>query len=169
MGLFDFMRRGPIQVEQRDQSVAAFLTDRYARGSDSGVNVTPETALTAPAVFRCVSLISNTMSTVDLQLFEQTANGKMAITDHPVSHLVSVAPNPEQTAPQFWSTMWAHHELRGNAYAEIVRDRGGAPLELRILMPNQMEVGRDKGEKFYKYTLANGASYVQAGGHPAHV
>jgi HK97 family phage portal protein len=107
-----------------------FLDAVFGPMSASGARVTDQTALGVATVFSCVSLLSRVMSTLPLKLYERDGEERTELPTHPVAMLLSVRPNPEQTAADVRGALMANLALRGNAYAVIVRDRVGRPAQL---------------------------------------
>ncbi|HEU5018359.1 MAG TPA: phage portal protein, partial [Pseudolabrys sp.] len=100
------------------------------------------------AVFACVQVISETVGTLPLRVHRVQGDGvRSASTAHPVARLFADEPNSLQTPPEFIETMTAHCLLRGNAYAEIVFDNRGAPIELIPLYPDHVAVLRIPGTR----------------------
>ena len=60
-------------------------------------------------------------------------------------------PNAWMTPAEFLSTMVVNRMLRGNAYAQIVRDASGEPIALVPLSPDQMELSVSKEGEYYTY------------------
>lgn len=107
--------------------------------SNSGMNVTDETALRVTAVLSCVKVIAESISTLPLQVFERLPNGdKRAAAEHPVSTVLHLLASDETTAQSLRETLCAHVLLRGNAYAQIVRDGGGDVRELWPIPPGTL-------------------------------
>lgn len=126
----------------------------------SGVTVTPATAHTLAAVHACVRLKAQTLAGCSAHLFERyTAGGRQKRRNdtHPVARLLR-RPNGEMTEFQFWETMVAQLELRGNAYAEIERTGRGAPVGLWPIHPDQVQVGRIRGAVTYRVTRRGNGS-----------
>ena len=105
--------------------------------SESGSPVSPYIAENLSAVFACVQIISETVAALPPVVYRREGDGmKFAASNHPVARLFARQPNSLQTTPEFLEMMTAHVLLRGNAYAEIVRDARGAPIELIPLHPD---------------------------------
>ncbi len=127
----------------------------------AGQRVTPESAMRLAAVFACVRLISGALSNLPLQVMERRDdNVRLERSDLGVSGVLRRRPNRWQTPKQFKQTMTAHVLLRGNAFAQIVRSRGGI-IALYPLDPDRMEVaqGDDLGIR-YTYTRRSGSRVV---------
>jgi HK97 family phage portal protein len=114
---------------------AEWLLDIFNGGrTDSGMRVSEMTALQVGTVFACVNLISDGISSLPLQVYERSLEGKrlrkvLAFT-HYLYPLLSNSPNPEMTAATFFKTLMLHALMWGNAYAEIERDAAGRPKAL---------------------------------------
>jgi HK97 family phage portal protein len=141
------MRVPTIRLETR--AVTAKSGDPYLaeffgqRDTAAGVSVSTYAAENLSAVFGAVQIISETVATVPLVVYRAEGDGvRSADPQHPVARLFAGDPNGLQTAPEFLEQMTAHCLLRGNAYAEIVRDGRGAPVELIPLHPELVSVLR---------------------------
>lgn len=106
-----------------DEAWRAYLAGR-------GCAVTPKTAIQVAAVFRCVDLVSKTMASLPLHMYESTDTGKEKAKDHPLYNLVYALPNPHATAYEFWQMFVANLLLTKGGFAKIVRDRNGFIKEL---------------------------------------
>lgn len=83
------------------------------------------TALKTSAVFRCVDLLSKTMATLPLHLYEQDGDRKEYARDHRLYHLLLRLPNPYTTAYEFWQMFVTNLLLTKGAYARIKRNAHG--------------------------------------------
>lgn len=110
--------------------------------SESGVPVSPYLAENLSAVFAAVQIIAETVATLPLVVYRRTGDGRNSDPLHPVARLFARDPNSLQTPPEFIEMMTAHVLLRGNSYAEIVRDNRGAPVELIPMHPDHVSVLR---------------------------
>lgn len=91
----------------------AYNIHPYADGSGSQV------ILRLSAVWACVRLLAETISTLPIGLYERLANGDRRIaTEHPLYELLHNQPNADMTAQTFWEIVVASLLLRGNAFAE---------------------------------------------------
>ncbi|MDR2173653.1 MAG: phage portal protein [Burkholderiales bacterium] len=120
--------------------------------SESGKNVTIETSLTLSAVWACVRLLSETVSTLPIQIFERGKDGKSALKyDYPLYQILHDTPNADMSAVDFWCVMQASVELQGNAYALKLR-AGNDIIGLDPLKSEAMKVEREKsGALLYVY------------------
>jgi len=124
----------------------------------AGVTVTEEGALALPAVYACVRVLSETVASLPLIVYQRQTRGKTRAENHPLYRILHTQPNPEQTAMEFREMMTASLCLWGNAYAEIVRNGSGQTAELWPLRPDRMAVRRVRGQVEYEYAPGDGST-----------
>ncbi|MCB1510053.1 MAG: phage portal protein [Hyphomicrobiaceae bacterium] len=129
--------------EKRSASPSSWdlLSGRAGLESDAGIPVSPHLAENLSAVFGAVQIIAETVATLPFCVYRREREGVRQVDpSHPVARLLGREPNELQTPVEFIEMMTAHCLLRGNAYAEIVRDARGAPIELIPLHPDMVSV-----------------------------
>lgn len=117
----------------------------FAGGSltKAGQRVNPVTAL--ELVFDCVRVRSETLASLPLKLFRQdSAGNRTPAVDHPLYRIAFLQPHPELTSFEWRNMLNAHVDLRGNAYAQIVRNNGGDIVRLVPLHPDRVTVRRSE-------------------------
>lgn len=137
------------------------LTDQrlisYFGGEENhaGERVTVDTALTLDAVWACTRLVSQTIATLPLPLYERDGLGRSTVAStHPLYRVLHDKPNAEMTAVEFWQAMFACKLLWGNAYSEIVRGAGSRVVALLPMRPDRVQVTREiDGSLTYRYTF----------------
>lgn len=118
----------------------------------SGKTVNERTALQTTAVYACVRILSETIASLPLHVYQYTEGGKAKDTEHVLYTLLHDEPNPDMTSFVFRETLMSHLLIWGNAYSQILRDRSGQVIGLYPLLPDQMSVHRsEKGKLFYVY------------------
>jgi len=139
-------------------SPGAMLADWFAPATAAGVPVNERSALGVSAIYACVKVIAEDLASVPLVLFEKTgADSREEATTHPLFEILGHEANAEMDAGQFVETLTGHVLLRGNAYAEVVRDSStGRVLRLWPLHPDFVRPLRIKGELVYEVTPPNG-------------
>lgn len=138
------MKWNPFKREQRNNTPAydTYYSSLAAAAESSGVLVNTDTAESISAVYACVAAISETVGSLPLNLYEKTAKGREKATGQPLYRLLHDTPNDYQTALEFREQLQRHVLLRGNAYAEIVRDSAGRPEALLPVHPDRVTILR---------------------------
>lgn len=144
------------------------LTDTEAwgaiagRDAGAGMPVNAQTMLTLSAVWACARLISETIATLPLSMYERGASGKRVASQHSLHFIIHDQPNTETTAAVFWEAVVAAMLLRGNARAEKLMV-GGRVIGLMFLDPRRLWIGRGiSGKREYRYTESDGKQRVIA-------
>ena len=129
----------------------------FIGSSTSGKRVNEKTALQMTAVYSCVRILSETLASLPLHVYETTEVGSKKATNHALYNLLHNEPNNEMTSFIFRETLMTHLLLWGNAYAQIIRNGKGDVLGLYPLMPDKMNVDRDDSNTiFYEYLTSDG-------------
>lgn len=136
-----------------------WLVRHFYNPVHSGVSVTEMSSMRATAVFACVRLISGTIASLPLPVYQRIKpRGKERAPDHPLYKLLHDRPNPEISSYVWRQMGTAHKLLWGNAYSEIEYDNG-EPVALWPLPPWNVKVTRSgRGNRFYEVTDENGHS-----------
>ncbi len=111
-----------------------------------------DTALQVPAVYACSRLIAGVVASLPLMVYRNLGEGQRRVDRS--SRLWMVLhdrPNDVMTASDFWQAMILQLMLRGNAYAQIVRDSQGDLVSLWPMASDQMSVFLMDGKVVYKY------------------
>lgn len=121
--------------------------------SSSGKVVTADKAMRLSAVWACVRLLSESVSTLPLKVYERQADGSRKLAqNNPVYQVLCRRPNQEMTPSRFMLMTVASICLRGNAFIEK-RFIGSKLVALIPLLPQNMVVKRlDSGLLQYTYT-----------------
>lgn len=146
-----FRRIFGAKTEARSSSTWDRMRDGY---EVQDMPLTPPLAENLSGVFACVQIISETIASLPLLVYRtQPDGGRVEDPMHPVARLFYGDPNELQTAPEFLETMTSHCLLRGNAFAEIVRDGRGAPQAIIPLHPDRVAVERINGSNRLRYAV----------------
>lgn len=128
----------------------------FGKTSDTGEVVTTDKALTLSAVWACTRLISQTIATLPVSVYQRTPNGRRNRDDHQVARLLHSRPNADMTAVVFWESLIANALLQGNGFAEKKRI-GGRIVALDPLVPPRLRWQRlPNGQWEYQYTDDDG-------------
>lgn len=123
-------------------------------GVSSNVNVTEGNALkNSDIVYSCINLIASTIAKMPISLYEETAEGKVKISDE-VSYLLKTRSNETTSAIDFKQAMFANMLLWGNAYAYIETKRG-IPSNLIILDPSLTKLEKLNNKLFVITSIDN--------------
>jgi HK97 family phage portal protein len=119
------------------------------RTGNSPQSLQGDGALQIVAVFACVRVLSETIASLPLMIYERLDNGtKQPVRDHPlVSLLHTVGPNDIQTPFEFFEMGMGHQCLRGNSYAFIDRTVAGRINKLIPIHPDRCKIKLDNGNR----------------------
>lgn len=127
----------------------------------SGKSVTVDSALSLDTVWACVKLISETIASMPLKLYDGLGTNNAALArSHPLYPVLTVAPNADMTPMEFWGCMIGSLCLWGNGFAQIIRSTGGRVIALNPLRPDRMTVRRDLNTGELTYTYAWQGQYL---------
>jgi len=131
----------PVEITDAESWQAAFGPQ-----SVGGVSVNHGSMLTLSAVWACTRLVSQSIASLPLSMYERTSAGKRVATGHPLHALIHDQPNSWSSATVFWESIVATMLLRGTAYVERL-EFNGRLVGLRFLPHARLTCQR----------LANGA------------
>lgn len=126
----------------------------------AGIVLTNEQALSLSTVWACIDIISKNISHCRWNVYEQQAgqeNRRKLLFNDPRFYMLNTRPNPEMTAIALREALFFQAIPNGNAYAEIVKDRGGRVVQLWPLITERMTPRRTPDwELYYEYIQPNG-------------
>lgn len=140
------------------------LGDRTGKqtGSPTGSLVTgtaslnTDGALQISAVWACVDLLSRTIASLPLFVYEGEGGARKLARDTVLWQLLHDTPNRRMTPMEFWVAMLLNLMLRGNAYARIDRDATGNAVALWPMSADQMTVDvLSDGSVVYLYAIGS--------------
>jgi HK97 family phage portal protein len=151
MGLTEWAVKKAINFVDKRSNVVTWDDIFPINRTASGQSVTKETAITLSTVYACVSLLSETVASLPLNVYS-TSNGKTNIDrNNKISYLVEKQPNDIMTRMVFIQTMMASVVFMGNAYAKIHRNAAYTPTKLEYIHPNDVKVyTTEKGGIIYE-------------------
>lgn len=159
-----------LETTQGALSVAARPRDPYAMygsfrtESFAGQTVTPEGALSLPAVFGAVSLIANACGTMALEVIDSKAKaGDRVVSGGLLAPMLRYQPNEDMSGVDLWTLVFAHLLLRGNSYLAKLRGKSGFVEELVPLLPQDVNPYRGAdGRKLFRVRVYEGSTFVDA-------
>ncbi|MBM2769915.1 phage portal protein [Burkholderia anthina] len=93
--------------------------------SESGQVVTPASALSLTVLQNCVTLLSESIAQLPIELYERSGDDRKPAADHPLYSILKYEPNPWQTPFEYQDQSQVAVGLRGNSYSFIDRDQDG--------------------------------------------
>lgn len=149
-----------IQMDSSGLSFNGFDDPRlleFIRNGVSGfTSVNGNKAMANMALFRCVTLISQCIGMLPLNLISND-DARQVQSAHPVHKLLKKKPNSWQTAFEFKTLLQSWVLQEGNAYARIIRS-GKRVLQLIPMHPSSVEpVQQEDWSLIYKYTRKDGS------------
>lgn len=129
---------------------------------ESATPVTFDSAMQLSAVWACVKLLSETVSSLPLNIYRKTDDGRKIDDRHPLSILLAGKVNKWQNKIEFFETVMLNLITQGNAYCVIER-HAGRIVGLVPIMSNQVEpMLLADGSLVYNYTNDNGVAVLAA-------
>lgn len=133
---------------------------------DSGVSVTPKSALGLSTVWRAVNVTSAVAASLPLKGYVKADGGRQEAPGTRARILTD--PHPEMTRFEFWRLTYAHRYLWGNFYGYKHRAMTGEVGWVEDLAPERMKVGRYRKArnavnptgKLFAYTREDGSLEV---------
>jgi HK97 family phage portal protein len=142
-----------------DPRLAEFF--HYGAPNMSGVDVTEGSALGISAVWRAISLISQTLAQLPMRTLRDTGDGQR----QRMTSFLDTPGGPEGPTPFEWrETVFAHLLLHGNAFLAHVYGGAGQllalvplhPLCVQIELPHPEDEEQPKGGKWFWASLIDG-------------
>lgn len=120
----------------------------FERTTASGVSVTQDKSLALSAVYACVRLISDTISTLPVDQYIRD-NGQR----RPYRPREEWVQNPNSLHPRttFYQQILVSLLLDGNAFIHIMRNDDGSVFELDVLNPTKVEPVMVNNQLAYRY------------------
>lgn len=149
----------PAEITQLDANQVLSLLGNGTQTS-SGKNVTVDSALQLSTVWACVRLISETVSTLPLRVYQNNDDGSRTLAkSHHLYKLLCKKPNAEFTPSRFRLMIVASICLWGNAYVEKIYI-GKRLVSLEPLLPQCITVKRLKNGSLEYKEVKNGKDRV---------
>lgn len=97
-------------------------------------------ALQISAVWACVDLLSRTIASLPLFVYEDRAGKRTLARESSLWGLLHDSPNARMTPMEFWVCMVMNLLLRGNAYARLDRNSAGEVISMWPMSADQITV-----------------------------
>lgn len=148
MGLLSWWSKPALKVQDPENS------RRLYSSTWSGRDVGPQGAMQLAAWWAGVRLISETVATLPIGVYERQSDGsKASKSDHALYSLLHDSPNADQTAAEFWENQVAALCITGNSYA--LKDKRGDGSVISLTPINStVDVRRDdNGDLRYRFAF----------------
>jgi HK97 family phage portal protein len=120
--------------------------------SHSGKTVNLDSAMQLSAVWACIKVTAQAVSSLPIHIYEkQPDGGRERVEDDDLAQVLSESPNQDQTSLEFWEEQVAWLLAQGNAYAEKVYNGRGQLIALQPLAASHCKpVRRTDGTLVYR-------------------
>ena len=173
MGFLSFFDRfrGPNASGGDRSPWGDFFFEPVSTRTGSGMRVSPDSALRLAAVYACVRVLSESMASLPLVIYQRRADGgKDKVTDHWLYRLLAKRPNRFQNPFEWREMLQGHLALRGNAYNQIITNAKGEVVELMPLHPDRIRLELlPSGEYRYRFTDRFGTESILPRGEVWHL
>ena len=124
--------------------------------SDSGIVVTPQTALELSPVWAAVNVISGSVAKLPLHVHRKLEpSGSEIDREHPAEMLLK-KPFPLMVSNVYKQLVMVHVLMYGNHVSLVVRDNGGRPIELIPLAPGKIRITQSMDGEYWYECWMNG-------------
>lgn len=139
----------------QDHAVGGILGHYGLYGNKTNIDINTKTALAIPTVWAAVRVLSETVSSLDIRLMENTKDYWQENTVHPLK----IRPHPELAPSVFKSVIVTHLALRGNAYVYVEYNKYREPVSMMPLYPDATILKKDESDRLAYFTTINGKTY----------
>jgi HK97 family phage portal protein len=148
-----FFNRAPIRPATTKSGILSFLN---LNSVDVGV-VNSDTALKHTTVYACVDIITSTLASVALNVYQKDKNSnRILASNHSLYEILKHSPNEYLTRFDYIRIVYQDILLRGNHYSQIVKNGRGEIIGLYPLIADNMQVKLKKnGAIVYEYQTAD--------------
>jgi len=126
--------------------------------------ISPQTAMQLTTVFACNRVIAETISSISLDVYKKTDDGKEKATDFSLYNILKYTPNPNMTSVMWREMIVQDLNTRGNHYSQIVRNGLGEIISIYPLISDNMEVTLEAGAKL-RYVYKSGKKDYRLASH----
>ncbi|MFV0508737.1 MAG: phage portal protein [Shewanella algae] len=134
----------------------AFWQAWINNSSAAGQTVNDKTVMSLSAAWACSRLVSESIGSLPIRLYERTENGRRAAVEHPLYRILHRSPNAKSTPTTYWESKAAAMVLRGNGLSEK-QVINGRLVGLKFLNPNRLSAFTDSaGKDHVMYTERSG-------------
>jgi len=121
----------------------------------SGVNISAESILGNPTVYRAVNLVAGAVGKIPLHIYRYTDDGREKATALTPYKLLLKQPHELYTAYTFKHSLLSNALIYGNAFSYIERNQFGTPVQLWLLDSRHTWINYQAGVLNYSTTINN--------------
>ena len=118
----------------------------------SGTKANERTSLMLSAFYNGVNQLSNDIAKLPKAVYKKDQDQINRFSEHPVNYLISQRPNDLMNAFDFWKIIEYSKIVKGNAYAEIIRNKvSGQITSLIFRYADEVSIYKNNEKLFYKH------------------
>ena len=158
-------------LRPREERAVSFQTifasgGNLARETYAGTVITYDTSLKIGAVYACVRLLADTISTLPVDTFYREGGSRLVFRPKPIW---VETPDIGMAREDFLQQAMVSLLLDGNVFIRIFRGRSGEVTSLTVLDPTRVEVRRNPATREVEYAIDGTAGAVLTAGEVLHI
>lgn len=161
MGLLKWLtKRDSLENPRLSLNDPGMWVKLFGTEADSGVKITPDSALTIATYWQCCHLLCDDFSKLPTVVFKNKKDeSHEKDREHQAYYILRRKTNQFMTAGIFKKTLLGHALTYGNGYGWIIRDGSYAPTEILLLRPDKTTPFLNNGRLWYE-TWVGDKKYV---------
>ena len=158
-------------LRPREERAVSFQTifasgGNVAQQTYAGTVITYDTSLKIGAVYACVRLLADTISTLPVDTFYREGGSRLVFRPKPIW---VETPDIGMAREDFLQQAMVSLLLDGNVFIRIFRGRSGEVTSLTVLDPTRVEVRRNPATREVEYAIDGTAGAVLTAGEVLHI
>ena len=158
-------------LRPREERAVSFQTifasgGNIARETYAGTVITYDTSLKIGAVYACVRLLADTISTLPVDTFYREGGARLVFRPKPIW---VETPDIGMAREDFLQQAMVSLLLDGNVFIRIFRGRSGEVTSLTVLDPTRVEVRRNPATREVEYAIDGTAGAVLTAAEVLHI
>jgi HK97 family phage portal protein len=158
-------------LRPREERAVSFQTifasgGNLARETYAGTVITYDTSLKIGAVYACVRLLADTISTLPVDTFYREGGSRLVFRPKPIW---VETPDIGMAREDFLQQAMVSLLLDGNVFIRIFRGRAGEVTSLTVLDPTRVEVRRNPATREVEYAIDGAAGAILTAGEVLHI
>ncbi len=142
------------------QNPRSFFSGAFDAFPTSSGPITQKAALTIPTYWRCVTILSQSVSLMPFNVVKKESGVREIQKDHPAQKLLTISPNNMMNPYDFLVSMFANRTTVGNGFAAIQRNGNGTPLSLIPIIPDNVTPFTFENSLWYQIRLDDGQGVI---------